>query len=69
LERAHVLIANGAAQQILEHGYAVEELRPIVFEHRAKATAIRRLAEMLPPGGEAARGLTQAVMDALKPSD
>jgi hypothetical protein len=30
LERAHVLIANGAAQRILEHGYAIEELRPIV---------------------------------------
>lgn len=49
LQRAHLLIANGAAQQILEHGYAIEELRPIAYEHRAKAAAIRRLAELLPP--------------------
>jgi hypothetical protein len=40
LERAHLLIANAAAQRILEHQYEIEELRPIVFEHRAKATAI-----------------------------
>jgi hypothetical protein len=69
LERAHLLIANGAAQRILKHGYAIEELRPVVFERRAKATAIRRLVEMLPPGGEAAPWLTQAVLDAMEPSN
>ena len=36
LERAHMLIANAASQRILEHGYAIEELRPIEYEHRAK---------------------------------
>jgi hypothetical protein len=69
LERAHVLIANGAAQQILEHQYEIEALRPIVFENRAKAAAIRRLAELLPPGGETAPRLCQAIMDAMKPAD
>jgi hypothetical protein len=68
-ERAHVLIANAASQRMLEHGYAIEELRPIEYEHRAKAAAIRRLAELLPLGGEAAHRLTQAMMDAMKPAD
>ena len=69
LERAHVLIANGTAQRILEHQYSIEELRPIVFEHRAKAAAIRRLAELLPPGGETAPRLCQAIMDTMMPAD
>jgi hypothetical protein len=69
LERAHLLIANGAAQRILEHQYEIEALRPIVFEHRAKAAVIRRLVKMLPEGGDEPHRLGQANFDALKPAD
>jgi hypothetical protein len=69
LERAHQLIANSAWQRIAEYQAEIELLRAAVYEHGQKARALRALADMLPPGGEAASGLGQALLDVLKPRD
>jgi hypothetical protein len=69
LERAHVLIANSAWQRIADYEAEIEILRATVFEHGQKARRLRALVALLPPGGEVARGLGQAVLDALRPRD
>jgi hypothetical protein len=69
LERAHVLIANSAWQRIADYQAEIEILRAVVFEHGQKARALRALTVMLPPGGDVASGLQQAMFDALRPRD
>jgi hypothetical protein len=69
LERAHVLIVNSATQRIADYQYEIEILRAVVFEHGPKARRLRALVALLPPGGEVASGLGQAMLDVLKPRD